>query len=266
MLARRSLIVFTVATITVWGSAFAIEDGTQLKRWDRTVCLRSPPVNDTGKGHVASAFVVSNAKSLFLVTAAHAAEQTEKRTRLLYQSVDGKPQWVSLGVLMPNNGNPWSRHKSSDLSIAKIEIDTSSPYFKELSRIAIPANGLSTKPVGRTTEIEFAGFPLGLGIEGQVSPLVVVGTVASKEILTKNDWGTEPMIYCSPDVAQGTSGGPVFLAANSPLPATVVGMYVGVVYDASGGKLSKLVPSRIIHQAIMAKSQSVNSQRRVTPP
>ncbi len=31
---------------------------------------------------------------------------------------------------------------------------------------------------------------------------------------------------------------------------TVVGMYIGVAGDSSGAKLSKLVPSRLIHEAV----------------
>jgi hypothetical protein len=31
---------------------------------------------------------------------------------------------------------------------------------------------------------------------------------------------------------------------------TVVGMYIGVMVDASGAKLSKMVPARIIHESI----------------
>jgi hypothetical protein len=79
---------------------------------------------------------------------------------------------------------------------------------------------------------------------------VVVGHIASAEISTESDWGVEPIIYCTPALAQGTSGRPTFLSDESPDSTVVIGMYVGVVFDASGAKLSKMTPARLIHQAI----------------
>lgn len=74
--------------------------------------------------------------------------------------------------------------------------------------------------------------------------------IAFSEISSDHDWGHEPIIYCSFALAQGTSGGPAFMGDEPPDSATIVGMYVGVVRDASGAKLSKMVPSRFIHAAV----------------
>jgi hypothetical protein len=79
---------------------------------------------------------------------------------------------------------------------------------------------------------------------------VVVGNIASKEVKSDNDWGGEFIVYASPALAQGTSGGPVFRRDASATKVLLVGMYIGVVSDNSGAKLSKLVPSRIIHDAL----------------
>ncbi len=51
-------------------------------------------------------------------------------------------------------------------------------------------------------------------------------------------------------MAQGTSGGPAYLNDPCSTKTTVVGMYIGVAGDSSGAKLSKLVPSRLIHEAV----------------
>lgn len=60
----------------------------------------------------------------------------------------------------------------------------------------------------RTTEVEVAGFPFGFGIEPDVKPLVAMTRIASVELEAKNQWGTEPIVYAFPAIAQGTSGGP----------------------------------------------------------
>ncbi len=247
-----SLIVILAFLVPSYVCAFA--DEPIVERWDRAVCLKSPPPKGQANGPLASAFIVSEGTRLFLVTASHAAKQTKKETRLLYRSAEGKPEWVSLAVIVPKDKDPWVRHKNSDIAIAKINLDESNSYFRQLSEIAIPLQSISVKPVARMTPIEIAGFPFGLGIKKQVSPLVVAGHIASGEILTDNEWGSEPLIYSSPDIAQGTSGAPAFLATKDSKSVTVVGMYVAVIYDASGGKLSKLVPAHIIHEAIVARN------------
>ncbi|MEM6691994.1 MAG: serine protease [Planctomycetota bacterium] len=224
-------------------------------RWDRVICLNSTP-NGNATSAIASAFIVSYGEKLLIVTAAHAAKQTHQRTRLLFRSIDGTPQWVNLGLLTGKNQDPWIRHKNSDIATAKIVAEKkNAPYLTQLNEIAIPLEDVLVTPVERTTKIESVGFPLGLGLQEQVSPIVVVGHVASKEILTTNDWGSEPLIYSYPDLAQGTSGGPTFLSEMDAKSTKVVGMHVAVIYDASGGKLSKLIPSRIIREAIVARCE-----------
>ncbi len=124
-------------------------------RWDRVVCLHSPGTGGHKTQVHASAFVVRSESSLYLVTAAHAAEQTQRKSRLRFRTLDGKSQWVSLGILFSDGGAPWVRHKSSDLSIARIPNAEQAPPHKEwLNEIAFHFDDLDADTPSRTTEIE----------------------------------------------------------------------------------------------------------------
>lgn len=222
------------------------------QRWDRAICLQSTEKTDKeSKNHLATGFFVQQDDRLFLVTAHHAAVQTNKNTRLLYADQQGQPQWVALRVLCPGNRPPWRHHQNSDLATAEVTLtDQSQPYVASFSEMAIPHTVISDEDPPRTTDIEVAGFPLGLGLQHRVSPIVVKGHIASRAIASENEWGSEPLLYSFPDLAQGTSGGPVFLSSSDPTSVTLVGMFVGVIFDKSGGKLSKLVPGRLIKAAV----------------
>ncbi|MEP3478454.1 MAG: serine protease [Fuerstiella sp.] len=225
------------------------------ERWDRAVCLHSPGANPESD-NFASGFVVDHSGSLFLVTAGHAAQQSQRTSRLRFRCLDGTSQWASLAILFPSNGNPWVRNQSSDIAIALIaDSGASKPYHTMLAGIAIPIENLVSDVPRRTTQVEVAGFPFGFGIKPDVKPLVAMTRIASSELEAKNQWGTEPIVYAFPAIAQGTSGGPAFLNIDDPRNCVVIGMYVGVCFDASGGKLSKLVPSSVIRDAIKAQSK-----------
>lgn len=236
-------------------------DPVSIERWDRAVCLQSPG-NRPEATQVCTAFLVSLEEQVYLVTASHAAKETSGQTRLYFRATNGSSQFVSIGLLFSAGADPWKRFENSDLSVAKIQVNArSTPYVNHLRRLAVPLDQLAANATSRGTKVDVAGFPLGLGIQPDVSPLVVQGNIASTEIDTPNDWGTEPLIYMFPPLAQGTSGAPAFLTRQDPTDAQIVGMYVAVSFDASGGKLSKLVPSRVIREAIQRQHASDKEAR-----
>ena len=219
--------------LAIRGALFCGESATpstasepeRLERWDRVVCVRSPVASKPGAGKLCSAFLVNAQERLFLVTAGHAAAETDRKSRLVYRDRTGKSQWVSLKVLFPAPSNPWHRDKTSDFAIAEVEpIENGQAYFSQLLELAIPLDSICTKAQPRTTRIDTAGFPLAIGAAEPVSAVAVVGHIASGEIQSDNDWGHEPIVYCTPALAQGTSGGPAFLSDPSHDAVTVVGM------------------------------------------
>lgn len=229
----------------------AASEPPSVQRWDRVVCIQTKSEGTSNRIIQCSAFLVNNQSRLFLVTAGHASDETNRRSRVVFRDQSGKSQWVKLDVLFPQMSNPWKRDKNSDFAIAEVSpAEDKQVYLTQLMAISIPLANLGGDTPSRTTKIETAGYPLGIGAVDPISPVVVVGHIASAEISTESDWGVEPIIYGTPALAQGTSGGPTFLSDESPDSAMVIGMYVGVVFDASGAKLSKMTPSRLIHQAI----------------
>jgi hypothetical protein len=200
---------------------------------------------------------------MFLVTAAHAAQDTHGGTRVLYRNASGASKFVQLGLLTDGAADPWHAYQNSDLSVMTI---ASRPVVKEavkeLKMLAIDFDCLLTDAPERTTEIDIVGFPISLGVRPTVSPLAMRGHLASREMQAEAKWGTEPMIYAIPAVGAGCSGGPVFQSADDTDEAKVVGMYIGVMFDPTGAKLSKIIPARVVRSAIerMATTQSNNQE------
>ncbi len=141
---------------------------TSVERWDRAVCLQTERKATDGLPSVASAFVVAREDNLYLVTAAHAAQDTHTFTKVLYRSAGGESRWVHLGGL----------------------------------------------------------------------------------------------VDAVPTVAAGSSGGPVFAATDDSSKSDVVGMYIGLIADASGAKLSKVIPSRVIRTAIEQHPSNLSQQSK----
>jgi energy-converting hydrogenase Eha subunit A len=246
----KHLFPLLVAVVTTTPVTLADEQN-EVEPWDRIVCIQSRVESKPDTGKLCSAFIVEADGSLFLVTAGHASAETNLDSRLRYRDPTGKTQWVTLKAFVQGAGNPWHRDAVSDVAIAKIpEVSGTETYFGHFKELAISIDVLQKESPRRTAAIVAVGFPLAIGATGEISPVAVVGNIASRETSVSNTWGKEPIIFCSPALAQGTSGGPAFLQSVDGDRMAVVGMYIGVVSDASGAKLSKLVPARIIHEAI----------------
>jgi hypothetical protein len=66
------------------------------------------------------------------------------------------------------------------------------------------------------------------------------------------------MFLISPAIGAGCSGGPVFLTTDQGEATTLLGIYVTTYFDASGGKLSGVVPARQIIELI---SETVGNRK-----
>lgn len=244
--------IFSNAMSAASENSEAKEPTTQLHAlWDRVVCIQTLESPQTKTGRLCSAFLVTKANRLFLVTAGHAASETKGESRVLYLDTQSESQWVTLSSLVPHSTNPWQRDQVSDLAIAElIERKGNKIYMDHLRQLAFDADRLTSSSPGRLTPITCIGFPLGVGMVPKVSPLAIPGHIVSDELPAKNDWGTEPILFASPALAQGTSGGPAITVDVNANCTGIVGMYIGVLSDQTGGKLSKLVPAKIIKDAI----------------
>lgn len=263
LLAMDRTLLWKLLLVFALPSAGFPQEAPSIARWDRAVCLVTEAKEPGGQGALGTAFLVRHSESVFLVTAAHAAQATKAGTRLVYRSIDGAPNWIHLGLLTDKAADPWRAYENSDLSVMTI---SRRPVTKEplekLDKLAIDFDCLLTDVPPRTTAIEIVGFPISLGVSPSVSPLAMKGHVASRELEAAAKWGTEPILYSVPTVGAGCSGGPVFLSTAEVDDVKVVGMYIGLQGDATGAKLSKIIPSRIIRTAIerIAETQSDNEE------
>jgi hypothetical protein len=222
-----------------------------IERWDRAVCLLTEAKKSDGQPACASAFLVRDTDRTYLVTAGHAAQETHARTRILYRAPDGSSQWIHLGALTTKDSDPWLGYENSDLSVMCIAgREAHARQIEQLASLSIACEALMQDAPVRTTEIEIVGFPMALGTQPTVSPLAMKGHLASREILAEAKWGKEPLLYAVPVVGAGCSGGPVFQSVAAEQETRLVGMYVGLQFDASGVKLAKIVPSRVIRAAV----------------
>lgn len=231
----------------------AVADEASLERWDRAICLHTERKTTDGQPAVASGFIVEHKESLWLVSAVHVAQDTHARTRIVYRTKTGESRWVHLGGLTETETNPWCDFENSDVSIALIQKrpDTT-VYYNDLKELAIPFDALVSEVPTRTKKIEITGYPMSFGTTPPVAPLAMVAHVASREMPTPARWGNEKIFYAVPSVASGTSGGPVFESIDDPSNVMVVGMYIGLINDSTGAKLSKIVPSKVVRAAIEA--------------
>ena len=252
-----ALALLSLMTLSIASKAYGEETSAQpstprtVEKWDRVVCIQTveSPQNKTGR--LCSAFLIAKKERLFLVTAGHASAETTGESRVLYLDPSGQSQWVTLNSLVPVSANPWQCHPASDLAIAElIRREGNSIYLDHFKQLAFDFERLAIDEPARLTPIVSAGFPHGLGTTPKLSAIAVPGHTVSRELPAKTEWGVEPIIFSSPALAQGTSGGPAVQVNKDPNDFKIVGMYIGVMSDQTGGKLSKLVPARIIHQAI----------------
>ena len=241
------------AMVVLLSLSYSIACGqeSKLMRWDRAVCLHTERKVDDGLPVFASAFLIEAHGQVYLITAKHSSQDSNAATRVVYRSKSGESQWVNLGGIVDSKTNPWLGYENSDLAIARLQENPDNGiYLKELRELAIPMDAIKTETPERTTQIEIVGFPLSLGSQPPVAPFAMVGHIASKELDVAAHWGNEKVYYALPTVASGTSGGPVFISCKDSEQLEVVGMYIGLVADNSGAKLTKVIPSRIVRAAI----------------
>lgn len=243
-----------IIVVVAFSASIDASEPKPIEAWDGVVCIQSQVESKPDTGKLCSAFLVTADERLYLVTAGHASAETNLKSKLRYRDPDGVTQWVSLKTFFRTSTNPWQRNEQSDFAIAELpDVEGAETYRSHLSALSISLDSICTETPPRTTEIVTVGFPLAIGAGDVISPVAVVGHVASRETNTANSWGHEPIVYCSPALAQGTSGGPAFLNNQPDGELTVIGIYVGVVHDVSGAKLSKMVPAHLIRAHISSQ-------------
>ncbi len=226
-------------------------DAIAIERWDRAICLMTEHKSSDGNAAECSAFLLEHEKEFYLVSAAHSAQDTHSRTKVVFRNAKGESRWIDLGGLVESASNPWYMHPSADLAVVHLQEQPAlTAIRKELDALAISTKCLSKSTPVRTTAIDIVGFPLALGVQPVVSSTVVRGTISSRDMQFDAKWGKETLFLAAPTVASGTSGGPIFEALPNSTDVRVVGMYVGLLFDSTGGKITKAIPAHLLLETI----------------
>jgi len=211
------------------------------ERWKCAVFLRSV-VTEHGTTSVVtgSGFLLRVNGREYLVTADHIARLTTENTQVL---VSARSKYLNLHLedLGYSDSNPWLRMAGYDIAVLPIH------GALLADALFIASECCQTELPAIKTELEFVGFPFALGVsEGRdLAPIVVDGRVASQEMNASLNDSINRAIVCTPSIADGTSGGPVFGRA----PAgqwKLVGIAVGKLVDPTGAKLAKVASARVI--------------------
>ncbi|MFN3152459.1 hypothetical protein [Bremerella sp.] len=261
------LSVWVVALTCSWVTTASAEDAS-IERWDRAVCLVETHIdkeNNQKKHEWSTAFLVSDGELVTMIATAHGARNTSRETAVVFRTPSGDSRMVQLRDLYDGEGNPWQMQANADVAVMSIEVDEKpKEAIVDLLQLALPVESIQTTVPNRTTPVELAGFPLGMGIKGfgvqpEVSSIVICGQVASREMPTPAKWGNEMVFIIQLAGAGGISGAPVFLAEESPEAVTVAGMVMGNVReDSTGITMNRIIPGRILVDAVKSSSSQVS--------
>ena len=206
-------------------------------------------VTRAAEANVGSGFLVQVNDTPFLVTAAHVARAVGADWTLVLQGGDGKPATVRM------QNAAWKFSANHDVAVLLLNVVENQKSFV-LGR-SLPVKVLSSRdlPPSRDITLTVMGFPLGVGVEGYVSPLSLE-TKAASGFITLHRFDTKTpatfILLQHPSIG-GLSGGPVF---DTGLPnfgvgrqivvrqgLSVVGLIHGELTDRKVGKLTAVVPS-----------------------
>ncbi len=253
----RALGVMLVAS---WCTGSLLAEEPAIERWDRAVCLVETQLdkeNNKKKHEWSTAFLVTDGEHVTMLATGHGARNTSRDTAVVFRAASGDSKMVQMKDLHPAEGNPWRFHPNADIAVMRVDAGKQpKEAIGDLLQLAIPLESIQTTIPKRTTAIELTGFPLGLGIKGmgvqhEVSSIVICGQIASREMPRPAKWGSQTIFIIQLAAAGGISGAPVFLAQESPEAVQVVGMVMGYVReDPTGLMMSQIIPGRILVDAV----------------
>lgn len=244
---RQCLHLLTVGLLLVLTRAAVI--GQTTDELARCIVFLRQNVTGTAGANVGSGFLVRVDDTPFLVTAAHVARAVGQSWTLVLQGADGKPATVRI------QDPAWKFSTSHDVAVLVVNVVEGQKSFV-LGR-SLPVKTLTSRdlPPSRDVTLTVMGFPLGVGVEGYVSPLSLESKAASGFVtLPRADTKTPAtfILLQHPSVG-GLSGGPVF---DTGLPyfgvgrrivmregLSVVGLIHGELSDNKVGKLAAVVPA-----------------------
>lgn len=216
----------------------------------RVVCnIRTPQSNWSyvvGTG----VFIHKSDNEVYLVTASHVARSTTKDSSVAMGDSFNKCLEVPISDL---STFAWVHHPIADLASLKIQITSENTQFLAWRFLTIEHFNLSKESISRDCELTAVGFPNGLWVSNNFSPLTF-RSYASSSFLTlpRADTQTLSDFFCLENPSIGWySWGPVFdlwymivWAMKTMKDKTIChGFMHGTMSDDTGGKIALVTPS-----------------------
>lgn len=240
--------------------AYEMKNGEQVEVWykNQNTNIYEPKLNTMcGTG-----FLVFHNNCTYLVTAKHIAKSlaNNSSSEIIVKLISGKIEAIKLVDI--EKGLPlskWMLHKNVDIAVHLFRNPAGEPFkCRDIS------DGMfmkSDKDAKLLTTVIILGFPLGQGLTDMLSPLAkrtqIASGITSVDLPSVNP-GLK-FILLADALAQGYSGAPVFTCEDVPLHTEarnnaiqfnvssppiiqLLGIQSSALSDATGGKISVVVP------------------------
>ncbi|MBO1225486.1 MAG: trypsin-like peptidase domain-containing protein [Candidatus Scalindua sediminis] len=244
----------TVVFLQNESQAFEMKSGKKIEVWYKdplTKNLEPKKIKKTGTG-----FLIKHNGRDYVVTAKHVAKFLDNTSEILLNVLKDNSISISFDILKKSpiiNGAKWFYHPIADIALHPIAYPMKVDQLA-IRTIDIPKDEIKIKLL---SNVYILGFPLGLGVHESISPIAKKTQIASN-ITTIEHPNISPELkfyLLDQALAQGYSGSPVFcaeelssgiFAGKHPIPAgekiTLTGILSGGLSDATGGKISLVVP------------------------
>ena len=220
------------------------------------VCNVRTPISANEEKVGTGSFIVKN-NSIYLLTAAHVACETNKNTYLALG--DKNSNCIKVPIIEIVDYLDWNNHTKADMALLEINPKRHLQLFEKRCFPYDHIN-ISTDVASRDDEITVIGFPKGLGVSGKFSPLSFRSHLSSS-LLTLNrfDNGIATEFFCleNPSIG-GYSGAPVFdlgysvwgVATSTKEKTIMHGIIHGTLGDSTGGKIAVVTPMYFLNDLI----------------
>lgn len=202
-------------------------------------------------------FIINHNGRDYIVTAKHVAQFLDDNSEILLNVTKDSSINIPFGLIRKSSlikNARWFVHPKADLALHPIMYPSGKIEQLHINTSDIIKN---EKKISLLTDVIILGFPLGLGVHKSINPIAKKSQIAS-DVTTIDLPEVDPNLkfyLLDQALAQGYSGSPIFISeeipsgvsvGNRPLPAgekiTLIGILSGGLSDATGGKISVVVP------------------------
>ncbi|MFH0953058.1 MAG: S1C family serine protease [Verrucomicrobiota bacterium] len=252
----------TVVFLRQRSQSIEMKGGKQVEVWYRDPeTEKLEPKLDVMSG---SGLIIRYHGSDYLVTAKHVAKALSAKAEIVMNLSGGKStsltfEWISQQQII--KGARWFHHPKADISIHPLCYPTDSEQIV-IGEDLFPQQ---KKEIPLLTAAYVLGFPLGQGVQQNLSPLAKETRIASRLTSVDNPNVSSELLFILLDqaLAQGYSGAPVFYTEDIMSNVSIAGQrmkggeelhFVGILSgglsDATGGKISLVVPTSYLREIL----------------